>query len=1073
MATFYGPWVATDDFRAVLEATVSNSSATQCTVKLVLKIQSRYAYATSSGRASVTCGSTTRSDSVSYDAGETTTLMTETFTVARGSSKRSVSVSGKVWQLNYSYEYSRGSTASGSVSIPAIAYSAPNAPSSCSASRVSDTQAKVTWTNGSTSTTRPRSSTKVERQTDSGKWAQTASVGSTVQSYTDNGIGANHRYRYRVRAYGSGGYSTYSTSGYIYTTPAAPRSVSAAVTGAGTSVRITVDGSNAPYATEWEVQSQLNGGPWTAVGTYESFPVTTNIGGGTVRVRARSVRGTLASAWTESAAITTITPPLAPTVALSPSGVAPTGTAVTVSWTPNHPDGSDQTQAQVEVTVGSGSPTTADVAGAATTYQLPATATAAPATVAVRVRTHGADEDWGAWSEPVTVTVAEPPSVSITSPGTDGAVVADLPLAVAWTVSDATGVAAQLLEVVGDDGATLHAARLDGSARSYELGASTYLLSNLTDYSLRLTVTGGSTLQSTAERQFSVSFAEPSAPGVDAEIDETDMSVSLTVHAGPSSTEAGEVVPVAEHAPAGTPVPGFTVFGATRQNLWTNPNGAVDGVTVTANSDGSITLGGTSTAHASVSLKSYILRPGSEYTFSIDKVMTGARGAFFEEYNSDGANLGGHYVGGSQNKQLYHTFTLNASAAYAIFGVDVDSGQTVSGTYRIMLNEGATAQPWCHPGLSSVDELAIVVSTTDSADDGTSTPVDLDGHALNSLPDGTRDELRIDGTGAVTLIQRVGVATAPTAAGSWRWETAGDGIASFALPAKSTGTQTDMTELMRCDKLPARKASGEASYAIVGTTQGHAKNPAITSTDTAATVAGGATYLYPLSAPQEVDLPGVTLPSWPDGPAMLWASAPVPTEMRVDYPDVSSLTVQRVNADGSLWTVGDGLADGETVVDPLPPLNTPVDYVITAHTAAGATSELRITETLQALMGAFNFGQAAGTCELAELDPDWKHDVERSGTLYHFADGGEGGGLPVAYGGQDVDATRSMGFTLLDLDQLRRLQELAREYFTCWYRDPYGGRALCSVSWSFSSGVPYGKMDVSASMTETVFEEAW
>ena len=214
----------------------------------------------------------------------------------------------------------------------------------------------------------------------------------------------------------------------------------------------------------------------------------------------------------------------------------------------------------------------------------------------------------------------------------------------------------------------------------------------------------------------------------------------------------------------------------------------------------------------------------------------------------------------------------------------------------------------------------------------------------------------------------------------------------------------------------------------------------------------------------------------PDGAATVSLDV-YPVDVEGDAPGVlpatSKLSVARVNADGSLWVVGDGLADGETVVDPLPPLNTPVDYVITAHTAAGATSELRVTETLQALVGAFNFGQAAGLCELAELNPDWSHDVARSGTLYHFADGGEGGGLPVAYGGQDVDATRSMGFTLLDLDQLRRLQELAREHFTCWYRDPYGGRALCSVLWSFSSGIPYDMLEVSASMTETVFEEAW
>ena len=38
-------------------------------------------------------------------------------------------------------------------------------------------------------------------------------------------------------------------------------------------------------------------------------------------------------------------------------------------------------------------------------------------------------------------------------------------------------------------------------------------------------------------------------------------------------------------------------------------------------------------------------------------------------------------------------------------------------------------------------------------------PIDLDGHELRSLPDGTRDELRVDERGHVTLVQRVGVVT--------------------------------------------------------------------------------------------------------------------------------------------------------------------------------------------------------------------------------------------------------------------------------------------------------------------------
>lgn len=47
----------------------------------------------------------------------------------------------------------------------------------------------------------------------------------------------------------------------------------------------------------------------------------------------------------------------------------------------------------------------------------------------------------------------------------------------------------------------------------------------------------------------------------------------------------------------------------------------------------------------------------------------------------------------------------------------------------------------------------------------TTTPIDLQGHQLRSLPDGTRDELHIDARGNVTLTQRVGVTTQATTDG--------------------------------------------------------------------------------------------------------------------------------------------------------------------------------------------------------------------------------------------------------------------------------------------------------------------
>ena len=394
---------------------------------------------------------------------------------------------------------------------------------------------------------------------------------------------------------------------------------------------------------------------------------------------------------------------------------------------PNHPDGSAQTQAQVEYTIGDGSPQTATVEGASTSYVLPESATAAAGTVKVRVRTHGLDPDWGAWSAYSTVAVAVPPSAHFTNPASDGATVAELPLVVAWEATDSTGVASQTLALLGADGSTLLTRQLAGDARSFQIDDSVYALSNLSDYELVLTVLGGSSLATVAERNSPRTGLSPRS----------------------------------------------------RPPTW-----------------------------------------------------------------------------------------------------------------------GRTGRP---------------------------------------------------------LVRR-----------------------DRATPGRGRAT------------------SRRPSFSVV-----------------------------------------------------------------------------RVLADGSQWMVADGLTDGQQCIDPLPPLNVDYSYLVTAYTETGVSSALSAPARIVSATSAFNFGDAAATCELARLDPSWARSPKRSGTLYHFADGGEAGGLPVPYGGADVDSTRSMGFTVLDPGQLRRLQELAAKYYTCWFRDAYGGRALCAASWSFSSGVPYRKVEVSVSMTEAVFEEAW
>ena len=1073
------------------------------------------------------------------------------------------------------------SNASVGVTVPAITYSAPNAPSNCSASRNSDTQATVTWSNGSTSTTQPRTDVLVERQTDSGSWVQVASLSASATNYTDNGISANHRYAYRVRSKGNGGTSGYSTSGYIYTTPAAPSSVTAAKDSAS-SVTLSAEGLPA-WAEGYEISRTADGGgSWQTVGTAGTFPWTdASAPAGTIRYRVRSYRGDLYSAYVESNSITTITPPLAPTVQALPSVVA-TGSTLTVQWSPNHPDGSAQTQAQVEYTVGSGSPQTATVQGAGTSYRLPASATASAGTVKVRVRTHGLDDEWGAWSAAQTVRVAVPPSASITVPPVDGARVGSLPLTVEWDASDATGVSSQSIALLDSAGSTLYSASLGASERELVLDESTYQLSNATDYSLRLTVRGGSSLTTTATRSFSTSFAEPARPTAQAATDPSDMSVAVSVQAGAASSASGEVIEVP--ATPGTLVPGFTVFGNTRQNLWVNPRGTQNGVTCTSNADGSVTVSGTATAGTYIPAKSYALRPGTQYTLSVDK-STNARGFYVDVYNADNQSIQVAYVGGSQGMSLSKTFTLKSNAAHVLFGFGVDPGSTVSGTYRVMLNEGSEAEPWCPPGLSSVGELGLVcagknlvekiiygypssavdqftvdnnsisvifsavagteyvfsasaapdrkiygyvdtanvvsgtkylgyneavlsdgkikltpnesgivylyvssskndaIASTAQVELGTqatayepphvtTTPIDLSGHQLRSLPDGTRDVLRIDGTGAVTLVQRVGVATAPTAASGWTWVSSSS-RGGFALPATSRnkGTWNQSAELL-CDKLPPATSSNQASHIVTVADGAYAKNPAITSTATAATIAGGATLLYPLATPQEVDLPGIAMPSFPAAETQVFCASNVPCEVRVDYPETESFTVQRALPDGSRHTIATGLTEGQQALDRLPPLNVDFTYLVTAYAETGVSSTQELPAHVDSGgMEAFNFGQGASIALLMGYNASGSESADHGGTLYDFATGD--GSLPLFYPTGALTGSASRSYAVTSREHANRVRALSREYPETWFRDFDGNRMLCRASFSIS--LVQGSRDVrtiDVTMDECEFEEA-
>ena len=441
---------------------------------------------------------------VSYNG--TTTLATATFDVTRGASDKTAHIGA------YAEGGGTGIYAGGTdyawldVTVPKVL--APNAPTGCSATYASDSQATVSWTNGTTDTAKPRESTLIERQTDGGSWVQVASVGDSATSFTDNGISANHSYLYRVRAKNLAGYSSYSTAGTpIYTTPAPPASVTLDKTSA-TTVQIDVTGA-APYATGYDIESTYdNGSTWATVASSTSMPYSATVGAGTVQFRVRSVRSSLESVWTLSASLVTITPPLAPTIVQAPANPTSYGDSVTIAWTPNHPDGSAQDHAEVKVTDPSNTSTTHTVAGTATAYTFTPNATG---TWTAQVRTYGLDPSAGAWSGTISWGVYNPPAVTIDTPATDGTQVTTLPLSVTWTVTDGTGVSAQRI-IISDSNGELLNRTVSKNLRAESFDASDISLENGGGYSILLRVMGGSGLVTEQVRTFVVAWDSPEAP---------------------------------------------------------------------------------------------------------------------------------------------------------------------------------------------------------------------------------------------------------------------------------------------------------------------------------------------------------------------------------------------------------------------------------------------------------------------------------------------------------------------------------------------------------------------------------
>lgn len=428
------------------------------------------------------------------------------------------------------YEYmvrSYNQTGESGNAVCGTVYTTPTAPENASVIRVSDTSQTVSWVRGGNAD-KCWTGVSVERQEDGGSWVSVYSGDTDGTSWSDTSTTAGHAYAYQVRGKNPSGTSEAATAGTVYTTPSAPSGVTASAASATTA---TIDAAGKPkYADSYEIQRKT-AGDWESVSTVTSLPATVSTSAGSNTFRVRAKKGDLTSEWAVSNSITTVAKPMAPTITGLSSRYL-VGSTATFGWIPNHPDGSEQTQAQVEVTVPAGTVSTATVSGAMTSRSI---ANLVSGTYKVRVRTHGLYDGWGEWSDYSTFEVFAAPTASITSPATEGASIDRLPLGVTWDASDATGIQGQLLELLSASGEVLYSTKPASTARSAIIGVRDYQLANGTTYSLRLTVTAGSSFSVTATRTFKTGWTAPAAPILSWYHDE-DLAVHVTVRFG---TEEG------------------------------------------------------------------------------------------------------------------------------------------------------------------------------------------------------------------------------------------------------------------------------------------------------------------------------------------------------------------------------------------------------------------------------------------------------------------------------------------------------------------------------------------------------
>ena len=308
------------------------------------------------------------------------------------------------------------------------------------------------------------------------------------------------------------------------------------------------------------------------------------------------------------------------------------------------------------------------------------------------------------------------------------------------------------------------------------------------------------------------------------------------------------------------------------KNLWVNPSGETkNGITYTVNSDGSVTISGTSTAPTDFQIAKIDLAPEETYVLSIDKMVPGLKSQGFYFFDKTSGDT--HYlqIDGHASK----TVTTATGHEYTLGFYLRTAGVSVSGTYHVQLEVGSEATEWAPPDAYSA------------------TPIDLQGHTLNALPDGTRDELHIDGGGNVVLEKRVAcdklTANSFTSANTEYAEVSTSKHYAGGVTFDGSMQMNDIAVVKNADNsiIPgfgtySISPTGSSSHRIGA--GGEFENAAATLSAIKSLIGSKTiTALYKMSTPEVISLGNITPPTMAAPNVTAYVAGGTPAEMTLDY----------------------------------------------------------------------------------------------------------------------------------------------------------------------------------------------